>query len=384
VLFYLYGKIALIKQKLRNGYTTGSCAAAAAKAASVLLLGGGRLSRSEISLPKGGTLTLRIGELNEDGGRAVCGIKKDSGDDPDVTDGVMVYAVVEKTINPEVEIDGGAGIGRVTKRGLSVPVGKAAINPIPLGMIEREVRQVMHEHGYAGGMKVVISIPSGAELAAKTFNPRLGIEGGLSVLGTTGIVHPMSEQALVDSIRLELNVIRESGLKKIALTPGNYGETFLSQTLKVHGSYITKCSNFVGCALDSVIETGFSQVLLCGHIGKFIKMAGGIFDLHSKHADCRMELLAAYAAAEGMRPETICRLLDCVVMDDALRLLEEADVLKKTMERMTDRIWFYLSKRLEGRIDAGVVIYSNLYGVLGIAGNAQSIIEQMKAEAAAD
>lgn len=366
------------RDKLRNGYTTGSCAAAAAKAAAILLLGGEKTAAVEIALPKGGRLALEIAEWRVNDDAVTCGVKKDSGDDPDVTNGVMVYATVEKTDAPGVKIDGGPGIGRVAKRGLAVPVGRAAINPGPLAMIENEVARVMRECGYDGGFKVVISIPEGAALAAKTFNPRLGIEGGISVLGTTGIVHPMSESALLESIRLEMNVLRESGSDALALTPGNYGETFLKQTLGVDGAYIVKCSNFVGNVLEFAGEAGFSGLLLCGHIGKFVKLAGGAANLHSKYGDCRMELLAAFAAAEGAGRDEVRRMLDCVTADEALDLLDGAGILESTMARMMDRIWFHVKNKLAENIRAGVVVYSNVRGILGTAGNAQCLIEQMR------
>jgi len=369
--------MSVLKQprKLRNGYTTGTCAAVASKAAAVLLLDGMELAHTDITLPGGETLTLKIEELRTEGGRAICGIKKDSGDDPDVTNGVIVYAAVTKTDVPGVEISGGVGIGRVTKRGLAVPVGHAAINPGPLAMIKKEVTQVMQEYGYNGGIKVVVSIPAGVELAAKTFNPRLGIEGGISVLGTTGILHPMSEQALVDTIRVEMNVLYENGRKVVALTPGNYGETFLTQKLRVDHISVVKCSNFLGDAMDFAGEIGFSGLLLCGHIGKFVKLAGGMTNLHSKYGDCRMELLAAFGAAEGANQLLAQQILDCVTTDEALDLLDEAGMLEKTMERMMERIWFHVKNRLDESIEAGVVVYSNVRGVLGMAGNAQGLIE---------
>lgn len=369
---------------LRNGYTTGACAAAAAGAAVTLLLNGKKQEEAEIILPGGEALTLPIGALYIEKGQAVCGIRKDSGDDPDITNGVMVYAAAEKTESEGIEIRGGIGVGRVTKRGLAIPVGRAAINPGPLTMIEKEVRKVMDENGYADGIQITVSIPEGVRLAAKTFNPRLGIEGGLSVLGTSGIVRPMSEQALLESIRLEMNVVHESGKTRIALTPGNYGETFLTKTLHVDKAYIAQCSNFVYDALSFAERIGFSKVLLCGHIGKFVKLAGGMTNLHSKYGDCRMELLAAFAAAEGANRPVVLNVLNSVTTDEALNCIEAASLLEQTMARMTDRIGFHINAWLDriasdgSEIRADVVIYSNERGVLGMTDGAEESIKSMK------
>ena len=370
--------MAKIHGGLRNGYTTGTCAAAAAKAATVCLLGEKMKPAVEIVLPSGETLDVKIEEWQKGFNSITCGVKKDSGDDPDVTNGVLVYATVEKTDAEGIKIDGGLGIGRVTKRGLSVPVGEAAINPVPRSMIKNEVSKIIQEYGYDGGLKIVISIPAGVELAKRTFNPRLGIEGGISVLGTTGIVHPMSEQAWIDAMRVEMNVLYENVGEMIALTPGNYGETFLTQTLNVNKRYVSKCSNFVGDAITFVNEIGFSKVLLCGHIGKFIKLAGGMTNLHSKYGDCRMELLAASAAAEGAGRILACKILDCVVVDDVLDLLDEEGLLEQTMTRVTDRIWFHVKNRFDENTLTGLVVFSSVRGVLGKAGAAQVLVGQMQ------
>ncbi len=218
-------------QVLRCGYTTGSCAAAAAKAAALLLLSGKPVPQISLDTPKGVPLTLTVRNVTAGQGWASCAVRKDSGDDPDVTNGVLVYAKVQRIPEREVRIDGGVGVGRVTKPGLDQPVGAAAINRVPRQMIARELEALLDESDAPGGFSVEISIPEGVALAKKTFNPHLGIVGGISVLGTSGIVEPMSEQALLDSIRVELNVQRAAGQTYALLTPGNYGETFLRDTL---------------------------------------------------------------------------------------------------------------------------------------------------------
>ena len=275
-------------KKLRRGYTTGSCAAAASKAAALMLLGGGDLETVWLMTPRGIGLTLEVKEPVRGEDFASCGIVKDSGDDPDVTNGMTVYAKVEKTsVRGEIRIDGGEGIGRVTKPGLDQPVGNAAINSTPRRMIADELRTVMEDAGYGGGLSVTISAPAGVELAKKTFNPRLGIVGGLSILGTTGIVEPMSDEAVVETIRTELSMRAASGRKTVLFVPGNYGADYLKNELRIDPEIAVTTSNFIGDAFSLAAEFGFSGALLVGHIGKLVKLGGGIFNTHSRWGDCR-------------------------------------------------------------------------------------------------
>ena len=290
---------------MRRGYTTGSCAAAAACGAAQALLSGGKKQPEEIRLmtPKGIEVRIPVEnvEINPEENRAVCSVRKDSGDDPDVTNRAIVCAEVflRKEAEPPVRIDGGEGVGRVTKPGLACKVGEAAINPVPRKMIQQEVRKVMKAFDCRGGLDVIISIPDGKRLAEKTFNPKLGIVGGISVLGTTGIVEPMSEQALIDTIKVEINVAKATGVSYLVLTPGNYGETFLKESGYMDALTYVKCSNFIGEALDAVREKEFAGVLLVGHIGKLIKVAAGMMNTHSRYGDRRMETLSAAAESAG-------------------------------------------------------------------------------------
>ena len=222
----------VIKQnkRLRCGYTTGSCAAGAAKAAALMLFSRHPVRQVSLMTPKGMELNLEILDISMEEGAVSCAVRKDGGDDPDATHGVLVYARVSVSKTPGISIDGGQGVGRVTRKGLQEPVGEAAINPVPRQMIREAVEKVCRDFEYGGGMSVVISIPEGVEIAKKTFNPRLGIEGGISVLGTSGIVVPMSEAALIASIRAEMSMLTASGHEYLIVTPGNYGETFTEKT----------------------------------------------------------------------------------------------------------------------------------------------------------
>jgi len=361
-------------RKLRLGVSTGSCAAAAAAAAAWLLLAGERRETVSLRTPKGVELILPVEELSLEGGTARAGVRKDAGDDPDVTDGALVRAAVSGTEAPGVRIDGGPGVGRVTKPGLDQPVGAAAINSVPRRMIEEGARRAMEAAGYGGGLWVTISVPGGEALAARTFNPRLGIEGGISILGTTGIVEPMSERALVDTIRAELSLRRAAGADCALLTPGNYGAAFLRDSLGLDPERAVLTPNFIGDALDLCRELRFRGAVLVGHVGKLVKLAGGMFNTHSKYGDCRMELLAALAGAEGLPPETIRAVLSCVSCDEGLRLIQEAGLLERTMARLTERAASHLARRAGPELETGCVIFSQKLGLLGQTENAARLL----------
>ena len=363
-------------KKLRLGYTTGSCAAAAAKAAAYMLLTGRRKDTIDLLTPKGIRLHLTVEEIKITSSEVSCAIRKDSGDDPDATRGTLIFACVRKTDAPGVLIDGGTGVGRVTKRGLDQPVGAAAINSVPRRMIEENVREVCALCGYDGGVSVVISVPEGEALAKKTFNPRLGIVGGISILGTTGIVEPMSEQALVDTIRVELRQRRELGAEYVLLTPGNYGADFIRDSIGIDPRTAVLTSNFIGDALELSRELGFHGALLIGHIGKLVKLAGGMWNTHSKFGDCRMELLAAHAASLGLRPEKVSELLACVMCDDAIRILKEEQLYDAVLARLAGRIEFHLQHKC-GEMEVGAMVFSKEYGRLCQTSCAQALLQKI-------
>lgn len=363
-------------KRLRLGYTTGSCAAAAAKAAAWMLLTGRRKDTIRLTTPKGLTWDLAVQSITMTENEASCAIEKDSGDDPDVTKGTLVFAAVSRQ-KEGITIDGGEGVGRVTKRGLDQPVGAAAINSVPRAMIRENVEQVCRETDYHGGLRVIISVPEGAALAKKTFNPRLGIVGGISILGTTGVVEPMSEQALRDTIRVELRQRRESGCDYVLLTPGNYGTAYIKDYIGLPPETAVQTSNFIGDTLDMCRELGFRGALLVGHIGKLVKLAGGMMNTHSRYGDCRMDIMAACAAAEGVSPPTAAALLECVSCDDALRLLGEEGLREATLRRLAARIGQMLAIRAQGGLDTGAVLFSREYGFLSETENAQTLLHHI-------
>ena len=360
---------------MRYGFTTGSCAAAAAKAAAYMLLTGKLKREISIETPKGIPYTAKLVDISRKERVVCCAVEKDGGDDPDITTGAFIYAKVSFGENDAgtdtgtgkgavIKIDGGKGVGRVTKPGLDQPVGNAAINHVPREMIEKEVMQVCQLADYKGCLQVEISVPDGEMLAQQTFNPRLGIVGGISILGTTGIVEPMSNQAILDTIRVELNQRRVQGFDYVAVSPGNYGLDFMKKTYGYDLDRSVKCSNFIGDTIDMAVELGFKKMLLTGHIGKLIKVAGGIMNTHSKEADCRMELLAAFSVKEGVETEKIRQVLDCVTTEEAIPILEDSGKLPAIMETIVERICFYLEKRAKGKLQIDCILYANEFGEL--------------------
>ena len=365
-------------KKLRLGYTTGSCAAAAAQASAICLLTGNRPDRAELMTPKGIQLCLPVCFFQETECEVTFGVKKDGGDDPDATHGLWILATVSRLTEPEIVIDGGKGVGRVTRSGLDQPPGAAAINRVPRAMIREQVLKVMQKEGYPGGIRVVISVPEGEETAKRTFNPRLGIVGGISILGTSGIVMPMSEEALIATIRVEMEMRRASGSRYLLMVPGNYGEDFLSRYPQVDTEQAVKCSNYVGAVLEMAVEMEFEGILFVAHIGKFIKVSGGIMNTHSHQADCRAELLAAQALRRGADPETVRRILATDTTEEAVEILVHAGCLSETMEEVMERIVFYMQHHTEGRIRTEAIVFSSWHGVLGESAGAGELIRQFQ------
>lgn len=373
---------------MRYGFTTGSCAAAAAAAACYMLLTGRKKEEMTILTPKGISYTAKLVDISINESSAACAIVKDGGDDPDITTGAHIVAEVaflqkeslQKDRTDAVQqiiIRGGKGVGRVTKPGLDQPVGEAAINHVPREMIEKEVRRICALCDYNGKLQVTISVPEGEEIAQKTFNPRLGITGGISILGTSGIVEPMSSQALLDTIQVELRQKKAMGQQMIAVTPGNYGLDFMKEAFTYDLDKSVKCSNFIGNTIDMAAETGFCGMLLTGHIGKLVKVSGGIMNTHSKEGDCRMELLAAAALKSGGSKTQALEILEAVTTEEGIRLLQEGGNLQKTMQILMEKIMFYLQKRAAGRLQVECMMYANGYGLLAESSGAEAMLEAL-------
>ncbi len=358
---------------LRLGYTTGTCAAAATRAAAELLLSGNLVASVDVHTPAGIDVLVDVEEASSGPGWACCAVRKDAGDDPDVTDGVLVYARVSPQDEPGCTILGGRGVGRVTRAGLDQPVGEAAINSVPREMISRAALDCAREHGYDGGLSVEICIPAGVELARRTFNPRLGIEGGISVLGTSGIVRPMSEEALIASIRLELKVLRATGATDVLVVPGNYGRDFASGTLHLSLDKSVTCSNYLGETIDEAGLLGFGTMLVVGHVGKLVKVAAGVMNTHSRVADCRVEVLAAHAALAGASQRVVRQVMEAATTDAVVDILWEEGLLEQTMASITRRIGEHLTHRSADGLRVEAVMFSNQHGLLGATSGAEGL-----------
>ncbi|MBQ6582908.1 MAG: cobalamin biosynthesis protein CbiD [Mogibacterium sp.] len=364
---------------MRSGFTTGSCAAAAAKAACQMLLTGQKIHAVRIMTPRGIPYDAEILDITIAEDAVSCAVRKDGGEDPDITTGLLIYA--EAAPDPgipedEIRIDGGSGIGRVTRPGLDQPVGEAAINSVPREMIRNAVDEVRNLCGYTGGICISVSAPGGEELARKTFNPRLGIEGGISIIGTSGIVEPMSTQAILDTIRVELRQRRAEGYDTAWICPGNYGQRFLLEQYGVDLDRSVKCSNFIGQTVDMAVELGFRRMLLAGHAGKLVKVAGGIMNTHSREADCRMELIEAAALQAGVPTEGLRAILDCVTTEEAFRTVEEHGKLREVSEILLEQILKHLRKRCGDALQVECMLYTNERGSLAASSGALRMMEE--------
>lgn len=354
------------QKRLRMGYTTGTSAALAAMAATEMIFTREQPETVSLMTPKGLTVDVvphSATRLSDHEAR--CGVIKDAGDDPDVTDGLEILATVRLIAEPDYIFRAGPGVGTVTLPGLDQAPGEAAINTVPRQMIQAAVSAVCDRYGHAGGAEIEISIPGGEEIAKKTFNPQLGITGGLSILGTSGIVEPMSEQALIDTIELELRRARADGHRKVILTPGNYGSDFIElKKLNRSGLPQVKISNFFGNALDLAAVNGFEEVYLVSHIGKIIKLAAGIMNTHSKMADGRREVFCTHAALAGAKRELIQELFTAATTDACLDLLETAGLKAEVMETVGEAIDLQLRRRASEHYEVAAIVFSNVHGVL--------------------
>ena len=452
-------------RNLRLGFTTGTCAALAAAGAAEGLLTGQIPKTLSLITPKGIEVCVQpqncwvfASDPEEKAARgrwskAVCGVRKDAGDDVDVTDGLLILAEAErscaggsfragsqeeKPYSERVRILAGAGIGRVTKPGLDQSVGEAAINRVPREMIRREVLRVCGEQGYEGGITITISAPDGEKAARRTLNSRLGILGGISIIGTSGIVEPMSMKAYADSVRLQIRQaaamgtsVTESSAEKamtdntpgsfaaeamtdnaqessaakavtsgqerkedryqsicnnktILLTPGNYGLFFLRQCgYDLPKAPVVVCSNFIGEALDEASACGYDNILLVGHIGKLVKLAAGIMNTHSSMADGRNEIFTAHAALAGAGGDVLKKLMEAATTDACIAILKEEGIEEKVLASILEKAQSHLDRRC-ARVRSGMIVFSNVYGELGKTGWAADQICRRQTQNQAD
>ena len=405
---------------MRYGFTTGSCAAAAAKAAAYMLLTGREKHEITITTPKGILYHARMEEISRTEHSVRCAVRKDGGDDPDITTGTLIFAEVSWQEQKQEKDCGKPQIlitGTVTRPGLDQPVGSAAINHVPREMITREVEEVCALTDYAGSLLVEISVQGGEELAKKTFNPRLGIVGGISILGTTGIVEPMSEEALVETIRTHLNVLKAEGRKWVIAVPGNMGAGFLERYLVEHGKFCTDAhqgsnaadtdaaveaeqmaygelstetepsllegfmnslvtmSNFVGKTIDLAAELGFSGILIAGHMGKLVKIGNGIMNTHSREADGRMDTMLSCALSAGTEDlELLRKIQRSNTTDEAMDHLKQAGIIEDTINVFLKRADWHLTHRSRDEVRTGMIVFGTKGEYLGETEGADAIL----------
>ena len=371
------------EKKLRFGFTTGSCAAAASKAALLMLLSNKEINNVTIMTPKEIPYTAEIIDISKNPakGSISCAVIKDGGDDPDVTTGSRIVSTVTLKDTPGIDIDGGEGVGRVTKPGMDQPIGNAAINSVPRKMITENLEETLKDFHLTGkGVSVIISVPGGEELAKKTFNPKLGITGGISILGTTGIVEPMSDAAIISTIRVEARIRRAEGKEIFMAAPGNYGLSFLKEVYGIDEKNVVMSSNFVYDTVQIAASEGFSGMLFAGHIGKLIKVAGGIKNTHSKYGDHRMEILSDLASkclGSDAYLQIKDRIESCVMTDEAVKILNETGHGEEIFKKMAWKIKTNMEKWSLGKIKVEVIVFSNENTFLVATRNALEWIKEV-------
>lgn len=309
----------ILETALRRGYTTGTCAAAAAQAAA-LILQGREIRSVETVLPSGEVKELPVAGWTKKDNYATAWVIKDAGDDPDVTNGACIYATV-RFCPKEITVRGGSGVGIATKPGLPIPPGEPAINPVPTRMIKDNVAAVLPP---GKGMEITISVPEGEKLAQKTMNPQLGIIGGISILGTTGIVEPVSQEAFKEALIPQLRIAQALNHAAIVLTPGRKGKKAAIDLLGAPEDAVIQMSNFVGFMLEKCTALGFHRVILFGHVGKIAKIAAGCFHTHNRVSDGRTEVVAALAAVRNANSALVQKILDSPTAKEMERILQEA------------------------------------------------------------
>ncbi len=355
-------------KKLRYGFTTGTSAAAAAKAAAFMLSHNTQIESIEIDTPKGWILEIPIIEIERTDKYVKCGVVKDAGDDPDVTHGMKFYAKVSWA--DEYELKGGIGIGEVTKPGMQIPVGEPAINPVPRQMIYNGVHEVIPK---GKTVSVEISAPKGVERCKRTFNPKLGIVGGISIIGTSGIVEPMSEDALKDTMKIELKMLLASGYDDVIFSPGNFGRDFAVAS-GFKAERLVKTSNFIGFMMDEAERQEVKNILWVGHLGKMVKVAGGIFQTHSSYSDGRMEVLTANLSLMDAPLELCKKVMASNTTDEAVEYIKEFgydDVFTHLANKVSSRC----RARAHETINVATIIFTKTHGFLGQCDNAEKMKE---------
>ena len=355
-------------KELRGGYTTGACMAAGVKAA-LLYEKGEKCDTLELKALDDTVLTIPVKAVRQTEEGICAEIIKDAGDDPDITNGVSVFTTVRHLPQGSgIVFRAGEGIGTVTKPGLSVPVGEPSINPGPRKLTQNVVEEVL---GVGADLEVTVSIPAGKELCKQTLNPVLGVVGGISVVGTTGVLRPMSEEGFKNSLVPQIDVALAAGLDTQVFVPGKIGET-LAVKHGIPKEAIVQTSNFIGFMLEAAAERGVKRVLLFGHIGKLAKVAAGVFYTHNRIGDARLEAIGAYAAAAGMPAEGIQRILNATTTEDALTVLEEYKYMH-VCNTLAERASARAERFIFNKLTVGTVLATMQGTILGMDEHAKEM-----------
>ncbi len=359
-------------KKYRLGFTTGTAAAGAAKGAAIMIHEQQKIDQVVINTPAEIKVQMDIYDAKYSSKKSEASVIKDAGDDTDITDGLKIFVELKKVEfkdqikKSRIKIKGGEGVGKVTKKGLKLPVGSAAINPTPRKMIKKAIREVFPEKYL---FHLIISVPGGKEAAQKTFNPRLGIKGGISILGNSGIVEPMSESAYKESLAIELKQAAAMGQKKLYFVFGNHGRDKLIE-LGYKKNRIIRMSNFVGFMLKQSSNLNIEEITIVGHIGKIVKVAGGIFNTHSKVADGRKEIIAAHAALCGVNQEIIMDIFEQNTAEEAANYLIE-NGLREVLDSIVEAVTLKATRKIDAEITINAVIFNFKQGIVAVSKGAE-------------
>ena len=367
-------------KQLKGGYTTGACLAAGAKAGAMIMQGEDPGDRVDIVALDGTPLQIPIASVELLAHGVKVEIIKDAGDDPDITNGTSVFItfsfLTQEQLQPvygqsilykQILFEAGQGIGHVTKPGLSLAVGEPAINPGPRQLVYNSIKDIIGDKACL----VRVDIPAGTELATKTLNPVLGIEGGISVIGTTGVLRPMSEEAFKNSLVPQIEVAKAAGFTTQIFVPGKIGER-IATSWGLPTEAMVQTSNFIGFMLEAGADHGLERILLFGHIGKLAKVAAGVFHTHNRVGDARLEVLAAYSAAKGMPAEGVQRILQAVTTEEALPVIEEYG-LQSVYQVIAARASYRAERLLFNRLQVGTVLVTLQGKLLGMDEKAKEI-----------
>lgn len=367
-------------KQLKGGYTTGACLAAGAKAGAMIMQGEDPGDRVDIVALDGTPLQIPIASVELLAHGVKVEIIKDAGDDPDITNGTSVFItfsfLTQEQLQPvygqsilykQILFEAGQGIGHATKPGLSLAVGEPAINPGPRQLVYNSIQDIIGDKA----CMVRVDIPAGTELATKTLNPVLGIEGGISVIGTTGVLRPMSEEAFKNSLVPQIEVAKAAGFTTQIFVPGKIGER-IATSWGLPTEAMVQTSNFIGFMLEAGADHGLERILLFGHIGKLAKVAAGVFHTHNRVGDARLEALAAYSAAQGMPAEGVQRILQAVTTEEALPVIEEYG-LQSVYQIIAARASYRAERLLFNRLQVGTVLVTLQGKLLGMDEKAKEI-----------